>query len=207
MQILAYGEDALTLWALKNKLADMLQMVNDTSDLSRCRAFFRPSFGRSGGAKSPQFGEFDFILLANSCLYLGESKWDKSSEKIRDGVLSLRNEQLLRHEMLRFYVEEWAFGNCAGWGEFEKQANIKLMQRGITKPVAPENSLLAANLQAVLATIKHHYTELPVIKNMLLFLYNAPDKPRLPKAAGKDFLVVPIDYSQDQAQRFIEIGM
>ena len=207
MQILAYGEDALTLWALRNKLAHILHVAEDSSDLSRCRAFFRPSFGRSGGGQSSQFGEFDFILLADRCLYLGESKWDKSSEKIRDGVLLLRDEQLLRHDLFRFYVEEWAFGRYSTWPEFEKQANNTLMQRGITKPVAPENSLLATNLQTVLAVIKQHYTALPVIKNVLLFLYNANSRPQLPKRAGKDFLVVPIDYSQGVSQNFVEIGV
>lgn len=207
MQILAYGEDALTLWALRNKLAHILHIAKDASDTSRCRAFFRPSFGRSGGGKSSQFGEFDFILLADSCRYLGESKWDKSSEKIRDGVLFLRDEQLFRHDMLKFYIEEWAFGNHSNWHEFEKQANNTLLQRGITKPVAPENSLLATNLQTVLAIIKQHYTALPVIKNMLVFFYNGNGKPRLPSGAGKDFLVVKIDYSQGLTRNFVEIGV
>ena len=74
MQILGYGEDALTLWAMKNKLDVILEALNDSSDPSTCQVFFRPSFGRSGGDKSPQFGEFDFIILSQNGLYLGESK-------------------------------------------------------------------------------------------------------------------------------------
>jgi len=122
MQILTYGEDALTLWALQNKLPFILQALNDSSAPSQCKGFFRPSFGRSGGVTSSQFGEFDFILLAEHCIYLGESKWDKSSERIVDSVLTLRGEQLLRHEIFMFYIEEWAFGNCINWHEFMTSA-------------------------------------------------------------------------------------
>lgn len=110
MEILGYGEDALTLWSLKNKLDYILASFGDSSDVSKCRAFFRPSFGRSGGNKSSQFGEFDFIILAKQHLYLGESKWDKSPEKIVNGQMDLRSEQLLRHRLFKLYVEEWAFG-------------------------------------------------------------------------------------------------
>ena len=120
MDILAYGEDALTLWAITHKLSAILQMLNDPSAQAKCQALFRPSFGRSGGESSSQFGEFDFILLAEQRLYLVESKWQRSSEKIHDGVLALRNEQLLRHILFKVYVEEWAFGQYANWREFKR---------------------------------------------------------------------------------------
>jgi hypothetical protein len=110
MEILAYGEDALTLWALKNKLEYILQELGDSPNSSKRLAFFRPSFGRRGGKNSSQFGEFDFILLTANYIYLGESKWDNSSEKIIDGKLELRDEQLLRHKLFKFYIDEWAFG-------------------------------------------------------------------------------------------------
>ncbi len=63
MQILGYGEDALTLWALQNKLMEILKFLDDSSDQPECKIFFRPSFGRRGGAGSSQFGEFDLRLL------------------------------------------------------------------------------------------------------------------------------------------------
>ncbi len=207
MQILAYGEDALTLWAIQNRLALILQTLKDSSDSSRCRAFFRPSFGRSGGARSSQFGEFDFILLAEQCVYLGESKWDKSSEKISGGVLALRGEQLLRHEIFKFYIEEWAFGSHSTWREFADKAKPKLREKGITKPVAPDNSLLASNLRTVSEIIKQHYAALPVVKNVLLYLYNRTIDGQLPRKAGIDFIVVPVDYSEALLGNFIEIGV
>lgn len=116
MDIYAYGEDALTLWALKNKLGLILGLLNDTSSLDECRAFFRPSFGRGKGAV---FGEFDFILLSKHSVYLGESKWDRSSEKIEAGDLTLRMEQQRRHIIFKFYLTEWAFGQYKTWSEFE----------------------------------------------------------------------------------------
>jgi hypothetical protein len=61
MDILAYGEDALTLWALTQKLPAILDALSDHSDPNKCRVLFRPSFGRSGGEHSSQFGEFDFM--------------------------------------------------------------------------------------------------------------------------------------------------
>jgi hypothetical protein len=146
MQILGYGEDALTLWAMKNKLDVILEALNDSSDPSTCQVFFRPSFGHSGGDKSPQFGEFDFIILSQNGLYLGESKWDRLSEKLKDGVLELPAKQKRRHEIFKFYVEQWAFGSYSSWGEFTNKAKLKL--NGIERPLAPENSLLASNLNS-----------------------------------------------------------
>ncbi len=207
MEILAYGEDALTLWAIKEKLALILQTLNDSSNPARCRAFFRPSFGRSGGANSAQFGEFDFILLAEQCIYLGESKWDKSSENIRAGVLALRGEQLLRHEIFKFYIEEWAFGNYSAWREFTGQAKSKLPQRGIVKPIAPEHSLLASNLRTTLDVIRRHYAALPAVRNLLLYFYDGRSDGQPPRSAGKDFVVVAVDYSEVLFGNFIKIDV
>lgn len=206
MKILGYGEDALTLWALQNKLPFILQMLHDSSFPSQCEAFFRPSFGRRGGKRSSQFGEFDFILLADDCLYLGESKWDKSSEKIMDRVLAIRDEQQLRHEIFKFYVEEWVYGDYSSWQEFIKSARAKLEKRGITKPLAPENSLLAFNLQTVLGAIKKHYEAQPAIRNVLLYFHEKAYKGVLPKKAGKDFIVISIDYSYGLLGNFVNIG-
>ena len=205
MEILAYGEDALTLWALKEKFALILQTLNDPSDPLRCRVFFRPSFGRGGGVKSAQFGEFDFIVLAEQCVYLGESKWDKSSEKIRESVLDLRGEQLLRHKLFKFYIEEWAFGGYSTWREFTDQATSKLQQKGIIKPIAPENSLLASNLQTTLDVIKRHYPLLPTVRNLLLYFYDGRNARQYPRSAGKDFAVVTVDYSEVLFGNFIKM--
>ena len=205
MQILGYGEDALTLWAIKNKLDVILETVGDSSDPSMCQVFFRPSFGRRGGDSSPQFGEFDFIILSKDRLYLGESKWVRSSEKLKDGILELRDEQKRRHEVFKFYVKEWALGSHSSWREFIDRVRLEL-ESGVTKPLAPENSLLAANLQTVLGVIKKHYASVPDIRNMLLYLYDGRAVKQLPQKVSEDFDLVCIDYSgADTLDNFIRI--
>ena len=206
MEILAYGEDALTLWAIKKRLSDIL--VDDKlkvySTSENCKAFFRPSFGRRGGDKRSEFGEFDFIILSEQYLYLGESKWDKSSEKIRNGELELRGEQTLRHDLFKFYVEEWwTLEESTNWSDFAKKVQEKLGQLDIKKPIARENSLLASNLKTVLEVIKKHYKDMPKVKNVLLYLYDSVNNHHeLPRKVcdinGKiiNFTVVPIDYSE-----------
>ena len=203
MQMLGYGEDALTLWAMKNKLDAILEAMNDSSDPRTCQIFFRPSFGRRGGDKSPQFGEFDFIILSQDRLYLGESKWDRSSEKLEDDVLELRAEQKRRHEIFRFYVEQWAFGSHSIWGEFTNEAKLQL--NGIEKPLAPENSLLASNLQTVLGVIRKYYASLPDIGDVLLYLFDGATVEQLPQKASEDFDLVCIDYSEDTFDNFIRM--
>jgi hypothetical protein len=203
MKILGYGEDALTLWVLKNRLSVLLEKLNDSSSLSQCKVFFRPSFGRSGGDNSAQFGEFDFILLSKDQLYLGESKWHRSSENITNGILELRKEQLSRHSIFKLYVKEWAFGNYASWDEFEKTAKISIDSWESCKPIAPNNSLLACNLITILNIIRHHFETLPSIKNVLLYLHDCPDAQIHPKSAGLDFEFVTIDCSEGAVDNFV----
>ncbi len=207
MDILAYGEDALTLWALTQKLPAILDALSDRSDPNKCQVLFRPSFGRSGGEHSSQFGEFDFIVLAEHCLYLGESKWQRSSEKIQDGMLALHEVQLLRHKLFKFYVEEWAFGQHADWSDFVVTATLKLQSMGITKPIAPAGSLLATNLQTVLGIIQKHYPHAPEVHNLLLFLHNGMGTKGLPVNAGHDFKVVPLDYAEVAHENFIRLSV
>jgi hypothetical protein len=205
MKILGYGEDALTLWALKYKLPTILEELDDKSSLSECRVLFRPSFGRSGGENSAQFGEFDFLLMSKRHLYLGESKWQRSSEKIINGVIGLREEQLLRHEILRLYVEEWMSRKYISWLGFEKAAKTRFREDGINKPIAPADSLLAQNLETVLDVIKEHFEVLPTIKNVLLYLYYGSKAHLLPKSAGRNFVVVNIDCSDGVKENFVDL--
>jgi len=209
MKILAYGEDALTLWALKNKLSSILNDLHDSSDATECQAIFRPSFGRSGGPESSQFGEFDFIILSKHHIYLGESKWDRSSERVQEGILTLRPEQQLRHDMFKFYIAEWAFGRYTDedWGVFEAEAKPKLQMLKIEKPIAPDGSLLASNLKTVLRVIRSHYPSRPEVKNILLYLYSGSRKRQLFQRAGQDFDVVEVDYSDHAFDYFIKIDV
>lgn len=195
MEIYAYGEDALTLWALKCRLASILWALKDPSAAEECRVFYRPSFGRSGGPDSPQFGEFDFILLSRTRLYLGESKWDRSSEKILHGVLRLRDEQLLRHRLFERYVRAWAFAGTSNWEQLEDAVRDGLAAEGIRKPVAPSGSLLASNLRTVLSLIGEHFGSPPEIRNLLLYLHDATTSRKPPTETAGPFETVPVDYS------------
>ncbi len=75
-KIFGSGEDTLTLWLLKHQESKILDEFKDYTKTSDCLAFYRPSFGRSGGEDSAEFGEFDAILVSLENLYLIESKWD-----------------------------------------------------------------------------------------------------------------------------------
>jgi hypothetical protein len=207
MKILGYGEDALTLWAIRNELGQILSALGDSSSPSECKVFLRPSFGRRGGENSSQFGEFDFIILSGQYVHLGESKWDRSPELSDSGSLELRNVQILRHKVFAFYVREWAYGQYSSWDEFVFHASTKLASEGISKPLAPPGSLLASNLMTVLGIIRDHFPKEPLITNVLLYLYDRSKSQPLPDRASGDFTVVPIDYSRDTVDSLICIEL
>ncbi len=207
MEILGYGEDALTLWALTARLGEVLTQLHDPTAPSGCRVFYRPSFGRAGGRGSPQFGEFDFILLAGQVLYLGESKWDRSPEKMTDGVLQLQKVQVERHKLFRFYVDEWASGSYASWRDFARQANEMPQLKRMVKTIAPDGSLLAHNLQTVLQEITGYYVHKPEVKNVLLYLHQRAVAGQPPDAAGNGFELVRLDYSEIAYDGFVRFEL
>jgi hypothetical protein len=204
MKIFGYGEDALTLWALRHRLSEILEKAGDNSLASRCQIFFRPSFGRRGGSKSSQFGEFDFIILAKNKLYLGESKWDRSPELTCLNSLMIREEQVLRHRLFCFYVREWAFGQHSSWNQFVCEAATKLDQEQIQKLIAPTGSLLASNLIDIMGMIQRHFTMEPQVVNLLLFLHNG-SKSASPVVMPDDFCLIPIQYSGYLEGNFIRL--
>jgi hypothetical protein len=48
VQVIGYGEDALTYHMLTTRLDEVLKELQDPSDPSNCVLFYRPSFGRGG---------------------------------------------------------------------------------------------------------------------------------------------------------------
>jgi len=97
-KIVGYGEDSLTLWALKQRLNDVLREFQDKHASSNCLVFYRPSFGRRSRKESSVFGEFDALVVSSKNVYLIESKWDNLGQS-KENRLVLRREQTLRHRI------------------------------------------------------------------------------------------------------------
>jgi hypothetical protein len=196
MEILSYGEDAYTLWALRNRLSDIINEFDDYSNEDKCKVIFRPSFGRRGGVKSAQFGEFDFILLSGSHIYLGESKWGGSSE-VKGEDLRLRPEQLKRHDVLTAYIEKWFEKDFKRWSDFLADTGEDLSLSNGSIKIAPAGSRLAENLFSVLEIMKNHFDqEKPEVKNLLLYLHEDVPQASLPSTVDKKFQLVKVDYSE-----------
>ena len=203
MKLIGYGEDALTLWALRSRLTDILRGVGDATSPRHCKVFFRPSFGRRGGPHSSQFGECDFAVVTRGTVYLGESKWHRSTEDISNGQITIRPEQIKRHEILSLYIERWCSGEYEDWPVFVKANKATFVQHH--KPIAPIGSLLAENLREFLGQIKWHLAQKPpLIRNILVYFY-ASSGDTLPDRSSGDFSVICLDYSARRVGNFIEI--
>ena len=205
MNILGYGEDALTLWALKNNLAEMLVKLKDNSNPDNCLVFYRPSFGRGGRGKA-NFGEFDFILLGDETVYLGESKWDNLKGHVAPSIFSLKPVQIRRHRIMKFYIQEWAYGEHTNWIEFVETGLPKLEQLGYDKSIAPADSVLRTNLEHILGVIRQKYDEMPAICNVFLFLHQGVKSENIPGVASGNFDVVSIDCSEYLVGNFITLN-
>lgn len=162
-----YGEDALTLWAVTQKLDEILASADDKSSTESAVVFFRPSFGRRGGPISSQFGEFDFVIATPFALHLGETKWQSSPETAHD-LITLRPEQLERHKIFAAYYEIWISRNDWTWPHYSQECEIQFPVRGIRKPVVPLNSLLSKNLQHILEALSEATNSAPTVNNILM---------------------------------------
>lgn len=197
VRILGYGEDAFTLWALENRMLNILESLKDESAPSDCIAFYRPSFGRRGGPKSPEFGEFDAIIASLKSIYLIESKWDflfPSGKK----EIAVSKKQVLRHDILSWYISHWNEKHLGDWDNFARENEDDFQREFKGKPIATSDRLLKANLEFVLSTLQKHCRDSSCsndTKNVLLFFYNNKiNSP--PHKAPSNFSLVEIDYSQ-----------
>lgn len=154
MKLFSYGEDPLTLWALTHRLGHLLVGLNDPSQPRESVVFYRPSFGRraAGKSKPSVFGEFDAIIGTNKAVYLIESKWSGSSE-VKNGVVTLHQEQIRRHHILRFYLERWRQGPVTDWDRFsaKHRADFETAFPGFTMPTTATTP--AQNLMFVLSLL------------------------------------------------------
>jgi len=128
-QILGYGEDALTYWALTQRLQNILTQLKDTTDPDKALVIYRPSFGRKGKSKGkddskprgPQFGEFDGIIATSHAIYLIEAKWNKSSKR-KNEEYRVEKRQRWRHQIMREYVKTWRqkSTDVTSWKEYRQ---------------------------------------------------------------------------------------
>jgi len=209
-KVFGYGEDALTLWTLKRHTSRILEhpKFQDKTAPSDCIVFYRPSFGRSGGKKSAEFGEFDAILVSSENAYLVESKWDNNAVYKKDEI-TLDKEQLLRHQILSWYLTHWNKKHYHNWQNFAKEQEKDFQKEFKNKKRIATKGLLAANLHFILTKSTKHCKKLSAdnIKNVLLFFHNAAKKSKPPKKTNKSFTLIPIDYSKEIDGNFIPLRM
>jgi hypothetical protein len=167
MNTIAYGEDGLTLWALTCRLQKVLDKLEDRSDRSRCIVVYRPSFGRSGGSESAQFGEFDAILITPLAVYLIESKWDNVSNARKDRVV-LDDVQITRHRIFAWLRRKWQERSPRNSDDFRNQVQGEFTSTFPNRPLARSDRLLARNLVYLLQRLKDHPGE---IINVLLYFH------------------------------------
>jgi hypothetical protein len=192
MQIIGYGEDALTLWALTNRMTEILAAVKDGSSPEACSVLFRPSFGRRGGPNSSQFGEFDFILATPLGIHLGETKW-QSSPEVAEPVIKLREEQTERHKVFTVYYKVWVSKPEWSWDAFLETCAEQFRQKGISKPTPPSDSLLSRNLKTSLETLAKAANRSSNVDNLLLVVDSSGTLAGKVKTPPANFLLAVID--------------
>ena len=206
-KIFGYGEDAFTLWALKHHTAKILEAFQDQTNPSDCLIFFRPSFGRSGGKDSVEFGEFDAILASSENIYLIESKWDNFSD-FNEEKVTIKSVQKIRHHIFRWYLTRWNPKYSKDWQGFVRDHTPDFKKKFSGKKIAPSDSLLARNLQFILTMLQRYCKNLSSernIKNVLLFFYDK-NRSTPPIKISENFNLVSIDYSQEIMGNFIALG-
>jgi hypothetical protein len=193
-KVFGYGEDALTLWLLKNHPYEILKRFKDRTEPCDCLVFYRPSFGRSGGSDGAEFGEFDAILASRNNIYLIESKWDNHRIS-KQKELVLRSEQTARHEVLQWYLANWSSRYGNDWKAFVMEKGKEIVAG---KKIAPTGSLLAKNLQQILSQLHEHCpscTNKDNIRNVLLFFHSSKSNP--PQKTSESFNLISVIYEDN----------
>ncbi len=193
-----YGEDSLTYWACTMKVDEILKKLKDPSSSMDCHLYYRPSFGRGGGAK---FGEFDAILISRNTIYLIESKWDglKTQNNVR---IKLSEPQIQRHKVFKWYFSNWD-DTYREWSKFKEKKDYHFSMKFPGKIIPLDNSILAMNLEYFLR--KYVNQNLAIINIVLYFKKN--DNHSLISLMDKDFKLILIDYQTTYAGYFDMINM
>jgi hypothetical protein len=206
-EIFGYGEDALTLRLLMKQISFIVGDEDKTS-LSDCLVFYRPSFGRRGGSRSAEFGEFDAIVASRENVYLIESKWDNLGEYDKESLF-LGEEKVLRHEIFSWYLLHWSKKYLNDWQCFvdENKSDFKFEGKPLVTQKDGKQNLLATNLEFILDKLKGHCNGLSSqdnIKNVLVFFYRQ-NISSPPSKTERNFKIVPVDYGKDLEGNFVTL--
>ena len=176
MPSIGYGEDGLTHLALHDQRQILLNRLEDPTPADHCKIFFRPSFGRSGGVGSAQFGEFDAIVSSSKHIYLIESKWDGVG--IPPDVVVIRDVQRLRHIIFTWLVEAWHQTSQSNpgitWQLFVAARGEAFTQQFPGRRLAPIGSLLSRNLTYILTELT---SEPRTLRDVLLYFHRGGFNP------------------------------
>lgn len=202
--IIGYGEDSLTLWALSQRMPEILRTLGDATPPSDAVVFFRPSCGRGGpigedGLRS-LFGEFDAIIGTLSAVYLVEAKWHQSGE-VRDGLVDLADRQLVRHRIFASYLALWreaSSGDKESWESFVRfaGARFKVLHSGWRLAYSDVST---RNLTYMLERLSSCGND---TRDVLLFV-GAVGMP-VPRAVPANFTLVSLAYVPLQGGDFID---
>ncbi len=201
--MIGYGEDGLTLWALTQRLDDLLRKLDDPGRASEILIFYRPSFGRAGGTGSAPFGEFDAILMTGSKTFLIESKWDGSP--LVGNQIVLAEHQILRHRIFRWILVHWAQQRPIDWDSFRRENEKAFRVDFGEKPMAPTGSLLARNLEYTLHRLTNRGMRPP--EDVVLFFHR--EKGRVPgsiASPANDFRLVAISFATLEKSGFFAMS-
>lgn len=196
-QILGYGEDSLTIWALTKKLKKLLHKIGEKTSRSELVIIYRPSFGRGRW-----YGEFDAILASKNRIFLIESKWDESQEVKSTGI-SLGGSQLLRHEILEWYIKKWDNKKYKNWDTFFQKYR-KVFKGKYNKEIPQPGRKLANNLEYLLKDLQSAKN----IRNILLLFKKKDNKTnyRLSnKMKEKGFELVEMEYNPEAETGFFKM--
>jgi hypothetical protein len=204
-QIIGYGEDALTYWALTTKLQDILDKLDKTK-ADDCLVFYRPSFGRG-----MNIGEFDAILATPKTVYLIESKWQGPKKpKTPPKKIVLGESQPNRHSTLKEIRQHWLKD---GESIFAKSdAPILVNER----PLPAQDTILARNVGQIFGQIDTAHPKAKTMKDVCLYFSCEDDHTTCPKKITvvedkqerdvSDFQIVQLHYPlTNNARGFISL--
>jgi len=196
--IIGYGEDSLTLWALRNNIKTILPKI---IDIDGAIILYRPSFGRNGGYSHSGFGEFDAIIGYDKNIALIESKWVDDRKKTRK--YTLEPIQIRRHKIFKLYFELWNRQNWTSWEDFRCSCYKEFNKRSNGKTIPLISTKLGCNLEYTLKLLKHYYVDKNSIEDILLVF--KPKKSIQNNWSASGFKIVEIAYIPESRGGHIKI--